>query len=384
MSNATVEIKVFPDKEMLALDMAEVLRSLSFFNGIIQGCSINPTLPDGKVIMSSGRIFIRGRLAEVVGGEIPTPTGLSTTQTCYIEAVCDLSAATGSPFYIKICTAQEKADLTAIVQEQESHGIDAVNYNVNNGLNFIELGTVTVAAGTGAASNYVPNATFGVVHSNSEILNSKIAAINNSISSNVTTLNSAINNKESALNSSISQLNTTLTNNLTTHNNRNNSAFNYFNQRVFGLDRLGVYTVTYPSVSIAAGGRADVEHSNHFGCTYSASVSGGNIVVSGPSNQSGEHSVTPLAPYMPTTDAYGNKTSLDPMFTPVAITSITITNAAVGGGKNANKCVINGWGFGTEVGHVYVVNVGTAAALVDVKIKYLYVRNADRVSRTTW
>lgn len=368
MSDATCEIKIYPDKEMLALDMAEALRSLALFTGIIQGCSFNTT-QDGKLTVSSGRLFMRGRVAEVVGGDVPTPTDLTTTQTCYVEAVCDLRGLSSEPMYIKVCTAQEKADLVSIAQNFQ----DPVNFNASRGMTLLELGTVTVAAGTGAASNFVANAIFGAPHNNIETLNSRIATVNNTITA-----------KESAIISSISQLNTTLTNNLNTHNNRNNSAFNYFNQRVFGLDRLGVYTVTYPSVSIPAGGRADVEHSNHFGCTYSASVSGNNIVISGPSNQYGEHSVTPLAPYVPTTDAYGNKTSLDPMFTPVAITSITITNAAVGGGKNANKCVINGWSFGTEIGHVYVVNVGTAAALVDVKIKYLYVRNADRVSRTTW
>lgn len=367
MSDATVQIKVYPDKEMLALDMAEALRSLALFTGIIQGCSFS--ISNGKLIVSSGRLFMRGRLAEVTGGEVPTPTDLATTQTCYVEAVCDLRGNSAEPMYIQVCTAQEKADLVSIAQNYQ----DPVNFNASRGMTMLELGTVTVAAGTGAASNFVANATFGHPHNNIEMLNAEIA-----------TLNSTINSKESALNSSIGQINTTLTNNFTAHNNRNNSAFNYFNQRVFGLDRLGVYTVTYPSVSIAAGGRADVEHSNHFGCTYSASVVSGGVAITGPNNQQSEHSVTPFAPYVPTTDAYGNKTSLDPMFTPVAITSITITNAAVGGGKNANKCVINGWGFGTEVGHVYVVNVGTSAALVDVHIKYLYVRNADRVSRTTW
>ena len=379
MSDATVQIKIYPDREMLALDMAEALRSLALFTGIIQGCEFNTT-QDGKLTVSSGRLFMRGRVAEVTGGDVPTPTDLTTTQTCYVEAVCDLRGLSSEPMYIKVCTAQEKADLVAIAQNFQ----DPVNFNASGGMTMLELGTVTVAAGTGAASNFVANATFGHPHNNIEMLNAEIATLNSSISNSVAALNSTINSKESALNTSISQLNTTLTSNLTTHNNRNNSAFNYFNQRVFGLDRLGVYTVTYPSVSIAAGGRADVEHSNHFGCTYSASVVSGGIAISGPSNQQGEHSVTPFAPYVPTTDAYGNKTSLDPMFTPVAITSITITNAAVGGGKNANKCVINGWGFGTEVGHVYVVNVGTSAALVDVHVKYLYVRNADRVSRTTW
>lgn len=379
MSDATCEIKIYPDKEMLALDMAEALRSLALFTGIIQGCGFNTT-QDGKLTVSSGRLFMRGRVAEVTGGDVPTPTDLTTTQTCYVEAVCDLRGLSSEPMYIKVCTAQEKADLVAIAQNFQ----DPVNFNASRGMTLLELGTVTVAAGTGAASNFVANATFGHPHNNIEMLNAEIATLNNTINSKEATLNNAINSKETALNNKINTNKTTADTNLTTHNNRNNSAFNYFNQRVFGLDRLGVYTVTYPSVSIPAGGRVDVEHSNHFGCTYSASASGGNIVINGPLNQWGEHSVSPLVPYMPTTDAYGNKTSLDPMFTPVAITSITITNAAVGGGKNSNKCVINGWGFGTDVGHVYVVNVGTSAALVDVKIKYLYVRNADRVSRTTW
>lgn len=369
MSNATVEIKVFPDKEMLALDMAEVLRSLAFYSGIIQGCSIDPALPDGKVIMSSGRIFIRGRLAEVVGGELPTPVGLSSDQTCHILAVCDLSA--NPPFYIKICTAQEKADLTAIIQQQEAQGIDAVNYNTSNGLNFIELGTVTVAAGTGTASNYHPNSTFGVVHSNSEMLNSKIAAINSSISSNVTTLNNTINTKESALSTRINQANTNLTN----HNNANQAMFDYVQPRLFNKNGHGFtqQVIVYPTVDVPANGTVQVEFEYGYNVTHNVTISGSAMSrsVSGLTG----NPYLPTASFSPGTNSYGYPTSLDPRLYAIAINSVRFADAAKGGGKNANNCVIAGFAY--DAGSPYkcyvkIRNVGTSAARIDVRVKFLY------------
>lgn len=366
MSDATVQIKIYPDREMLALDMAEALRSLALFTGIIQGCEFNTT-QDGKLTVSSGRLFMRGRVAEVTGGDVPTPTDLTTTQTCYVEAVCDLRGLSSEPMYIKVCTAQEKADLVAIAQNFQ----DPVNFNASGGLHMLELGTVTVAAGTGSASNFVANPTFGHPHNNIEMLNAEIATINSSISSNVTALNSTINSKESALNTRINNTNAALT----SHSNANQAMEAYLTPRLHNKDGHGFkqQVIVYPTVDVPANGTVQVEFEYGYNVTHNVTISGSAMSrsVSGLTG----NPYLPTASFSPGTNSYGYPTSLDPRLYAIAINSVRFADAAKGGGKNANNCVIAGFAY--DVGSPYkcyvkIRNVGTSAARIDVRVKFLY------------
>ena len=365
MSDATVQIKIYPDREMLALDMAEALRSLALFTGIIQGCSFS--ISNGKLNVSSGRLFMRGRVAEVTGGEVPTPTDLATTQTCYVEAVCDLRGNSAEPMYIQVCTAQEKADLVSIAQNYQ----DPVNFNANRGMTMLELGTVTVAAGTGSASNFVANATFGHPHNNIEMLNAEIAKINSSISSNVTTLNNTIYTKESALSTRIDNTNTALTN----HNNANQAMYNYLQPRLHNKDGHGFkqQVIVYPTVDVPANGTVQVEFEYGYNVTHNVTISGSAMSrsVSGLTG----NPYLPTASFSPGVNSYGYPTSLDPRLYAIAINSVRFSDAAKGGGKNANNCVIAGFAY--DVGSPYkcyvkIRNVGTSAARIDVRVKFLY------------
>ena len=95
MANVSADIPIYPNKEMLSVDMAEIMDAAILKSGIIQGCAIS--LSAGSLNITDGRIVIKGRLGVVTGGVIPVPT-LDTTTTCTLVAVCDLSST--NPFYI--------------------------------------------------------------------------------------------------------------------------------------------------------------------------------------------------------------------------------------------------------------------------------------------
>ncbi len=106
----TAEIKVFPGKEMKALDMAEALEgAFVTYYCILQGCEVS--LNNGKLNVTSGSIIIKGRVAAVTGGEIDEYPSVSSTSTLHLLAVCDLAADT--PFYIRLFSQSEYETLAA-------------------------------------------------------------------------------------------------------------------------------------------------------------------------------------------------------------------------------------------------------------------------------
>lgn len=142
MSDVSVEIRVFPEKEMLSVDMAEVLDAAVFNNGVLQGCEV--TLSDGALTMASGRIIVGGRLGVVTGGTIPLPT-LVAKETCWVVGVCDLSAET--PFYINVVNADGFAALETAKAKNNT-------FNVTNGLDFMTFGSCKVDPATNKASEW--------------------------------------------------------------------------------------------------------------------------------------------------------------------------------------------------------------------------------------
>ena len=145
MAEASIDIRIFENKEMKAVDMAELMDAAIFRNGVIQGCATS--VYNGVFTIEGGRIVVGGRLGVVTGGTVPNPTTLTRTETCYPIAVCDL-ADVNNPFYFMIATQD---DLTSLGLDYENRN---PNFNVQNGRDALFFGTVKVDPATGLASNY--------------------------------------------------------------------------------------------------------------------------------------------------------------------------------------------------------------------------------------
>lgn len=146
MANVTADIRIFPNKEMFSVDMAEVLDAGILRSGVIQGCHISET--NGVLNIDSGRIVIGGRLGVVTGGVIPLPS-ISVESSCTVLAVCDLRN-NQQPFYVAMV---DSAGLDALNSARTTDG----TFNVVNGLDYVILGTVTANPATGLVSNWVPS-----------------------------------------------------------------------------------------------------------------------------------------------------------------------------------------------------------------------------------
>lgn len=145
MAEASIDIRIFENKEMKAVDMAELMDAAIFRNGVIQGCGTS--LINGVFTIEGGRIVVGGRLGVVTGGTVPNPTTLTRTDTCYPIAVCDL-ADVNNPFYFMIAT---KDDITSLGLDYENRN---PNFNAQNGRDALFFGTIEVDPATGLASNY--------------------------------------------------------------------------------------------------------------------------------------------------------------------------------------------------------------------------------------
>lgn len=145
MAEASIDIRVYPNKELTSVDFAEMMDTAIFNTGVIQGCTV--TELGGVLSISSGRIVVQGRLGVVTGGTIPTPTNLSTRQNCWLMAICDLSNSE-RPFYFLLATADD-LDRLGIAT-----GNDNPTFNTESGISAATLGTCEYDPATGLVSNY--------------------------------------------------------------------------------------------------------------------------------------------------------------------------------------------------------------------------------------
>lgn len=145
MSSVTADIRIFPQKEMLSVDMAEALDAAILKSGIIQGCEFK--LINGALSITDGRIIIKGRLGVVTAGDIPVPT-LEVITTCHVVAICNLNM-TENPFTISMLTPTEFTTLQSTATTGDS-------FNVSSGLAYIEFGTATVDPATGNVTAWTP------------------------------------------------------------------------------------------------------------------------------------------------------------------------------------------------------------------------------------
>lgn len=236
------DIRVYPDKEMKAIDMAEIVDSVQLSNGIIQGCGVS--IIQNALHINDGRILIHGRLGVVTAGNIELPE-LEATATCYLAAVCDL--AIQNPFYIALLTGADKSAL-----DQKKSQI--TNFNAGNGVDYVILGTATVNPVTHVVSNWTAqNAT--AVSNKTEV---------NKLKTDITSLKSTVTSHTSTLSSHTTTINghtNTLSSHTTSINNHGNtlsshtssiSTLNSNMSKTLGVlgnyvDILGFYYRTVPS-----------------------------------------------------------------------------------------------------------------------------------------
>lgn len=143
MAEASIDIRIFENKEMKAVDMAELMDAAIFRTGVIQGCETK--IENGLFTIEGGRIVVDGRLGVVTGGTVPNPTTLSKTEVCYPIAVCDLADA-NRPFYFMMATSNDLASLGLDYENRSP------NFNIQNGRDALFFGTVEVDPATGLAN----------------------------------------------------------------------------------------------------------------------------------------------------------------------------------------------------------------------------------------
>jgi len=158
MSDVSADLRIFPNKEMFSVDMAEVLDAAILKDGIIQGCSIS--IANGVLNITAGRIVVSGRLGVVTAGSVPIPT-LSSQQTCSVVAVCDLRTS-ANPFYVAIVDADGLQTLNSAKSSGDG-------FNVEGTLNYVVLGTVVVNPVTGQVSNWTPSAAAATAHKGKDV-----------------------------------------------------------------------------------------------------------------------------------------------------------------------------------------------------------------------
>lgn len=183
----TTELRIFPDKELFAIDMAEILDTAVMFSGVIQGCGVTFNQVAGTLTVESGRILIRGRLGVITtSGDLAAPvlTG-SANVTCYLVAACNLSTLS-QPFTVEIITP------AAYEEYQQRKASTADTFNTQDGFDFVVLGTVAVNPTSGKIVSWTPSSDSGTDRSNLTLLNA-IADKATTIETNLNTLTGRVN-----------------------------------------------------------------------------------------------------------------------------------------------------------------------------------------------
>lgn len=347
------DIRIYPDKEMMALDMAELMKKAIPGNGIIQGCNIS--VASGALKITAGRLVIGGRLGVVVEDstiEIPSSITGTGRATCYLAAVCDLQAPS-APFFIRIYTASEFEAL-------ETAASDSETFNVENGQGYIHLGDVVVDLVNRVVISFTANPSAKSIGSEAGIeeLRRSIASTDQSL------LNYEISNDKA-----IADLSGELV-----------SWINYLRKRVHASSKNRTYSNVFSGVVVPAGvtrtfnvrkeydAETIVETGSGGGSVlpsdkaYLIMSTNGNIVT-----EAGSQDATPSSPV----DKYGVPTDIDTRLVAVGIGGINIANAS-SGGANAANCTIQSFGISGDHAYVSVRNNGTAQAVLKIGIRIEY------------
>lgn len=353
-------IKIYPDAEMLAADMAEVLRAALMDSYVIQGCELSVT--GGTVAITSGRIVIKGRLAEVTGGNIEVPS-VEGDDDGYICAVCNLSS-TSSPFTLQVLPA---ADYNTIKRTEQNYvnptsGNDT--FNVSGGVAALLLGTVRIIAGVGATNLAI--STEGKPNRNNRTYLEAARDL----------LQADIDAKQTAI---------------TYNRGLSDARASYLAKKSWSNSKFKIYNVTIPHFVVNAG--ATVKQSAP--STYGVVNTWGNGTIQsqyydwrggqrtiGPQNTKHTYDYTPSGnppDYSDNiVDNYGMRTRIHSFenygvvtLRPIGIVAASISNAKVGG-KNYASCYFTQWSYTTDSCEATVHNSGKDQAIVDVTLRILY------------
>lgn len=161
MAEASIDIRIYPHKEMTSVDMAELLEGISFGNDVLYGCDV--TVVNGIINISSGRILVGGRLGVVAGGTVTPPTTFTVPTTCYLYAICDLSN-TDNPFYFRFLTTEDIQQMFPYPAEEVEHDYFP-DFNEANGIAGLDFGQCTVDPATGLVSNWITGSEDAVAYS---------------------------------------------------------------------------------------------------------------------------------------------------------------------------------------------------------------------------
>lgn len=339
------EMKIYPGKEMLALDMAEVLETSVINSGIIQGCGI--TFSGGALTLAPGRILIRGRLGYFTGGQIPT-TDISASGTYKLLAVCDLAAQENSMFYIDFfstATGGAYAALRNRIEQQNGH------FNSIDGAAFVELGTATINAATGSVTAWTSSNT-GVKRDATAY-----AAIQQSITNNVNQINATASAKHTLLTQKI------------------NAWATYLQNRAFASSKFVQEQFVVPSWTIPAGARVACQLPAIRGTTFRATGTNARTETK-PSWQTFTQTYTTLSDG---TRVPLNVDTAAVRYVAIGLLGVLFRDAAYNNkGKNAVQCVVAGWSItGSDYDrrcYVYVKNTGTTEAIIDLTVNLEFVR----------
>lgn len=334
------EIRIYPDKEMYAVDMAELMHASIPESGVLQGCALDFT--GGNVTIQPGRLVIKGRLAVVVTEGIIEPSELVTsTVTGHICAICNL--ADQNEEYVKLqILPQESYDSLVLSSQAYETGDHGDTFNVANGIALLELGTITMTPS--GLTGQITLTEAGKKPKNIRTYIEKIRA---------------------ALNSATTSLKETVTKNRSISDSR----YSFLNKRAHSSSKFMRWAVEIPQRTLAAGAKATYECPIRYGTELTWS-----------SNRIVTTYKYPNHSYKEVKDSNGYRTSIKtfkdygPQFlTPIAVSAIMVRDA-VTGGKNSKNCSILAWRFTDEEVRIDVVNNGKDSAVIRVWVQMLYVQ----------
>lgn len=328
--NAT--IKIYPDREMLALDMAEALDAATIRSGIIQGCEIKPQ--SGNLEISSGRLMIKGRLAVVSQGTIEAPSVSTTKKGMFVCAVCDLSQ-NGSdesdediePITLEIMS---KTDYDNIADH-----MSAEDFNASNGQWIVKLGTVTVAPdGTVSDWQAIANAASPSKVNNKSYVDDGDAKVQADLN--------AQKKEEYEDTQKLALWRKHILNRVHDNNKFKTWTINYphFTIKAGESKIVTIPVITYGEVYTYSNGK--VTHANKYGENATKSKYK-KTLYSYPDYRNPKKNITPSNPEI-RSSFHTLATQGPSAMHPTGIVGLTITNSD-NGGKNRQRCRIQGWSF---------------------------------------
>ena len=329
------DIRIYPDKEMYAVDMAELMHASIPESGVLQGCALE--FVGGNVTIQPGRLAIKGRLAVVLTEGIIEPSELvASNQVGHICAICNLSDQNEE--YVKLqILPQNSYDAMVLSAQAYETGDHGDTFNVANGVALLDLGTITMT----------PSGLQGPLTLSDAGKGPK----------NVRTY---VEEKESTLN-------TLIDNRYDKGTHRYNFLFNFRHSS----SKFRTWVVTLPQRTIAAGKRGTWD----FDCTYGVSLN--NNLKPTYAYKDKTYTETSVTDKMGGTWRTSFKTFSDygPQFlVPIAVGGMSINNAS-SNGKNADSCCPVLWYVTSgKTGKIAVVNNGKEAAVVDISLRVLYVQ----------